>query len=133
MKGAFIADVESLLLNLTTDELLHLGVTAAFGNRCISCLVERCCVTVHSSRIIAWLEVMAIFMLHWAVGQMAKEWAIACHRSCDLTLHLGIRLMVIRAVIPVNEAMEIRQIADIEPLLCDLPPSKDRHLMVAAQ
>jgi hypothetical protein len=71
-------------------------------------------------------------MLHWAVGQVSKERAIACWGSRHLCLHLSKGFRIICAVIPMNETMEICQIADIEALPYNLSPGKERHLVMAA-
>jgi len=152
LKSGLLADVKSHLLNLTADELLHFGVAAPLRNCFISCLIERG----SRSRLricweclrVAFWEGSAVFAFYWAIGQVSKPGAIACHHACDLRLHLGKGLPVgprrapaifiswvigRGAIIPVNEAMKIRQVADVEALPDNLPPDEEGHLMMTAQ
>jgi len=136
LQSTFVADFEALFDDLPTDELLHLSVAASRCDCGISCFTEwrlgPCLRTSWNVRW-AWSEVMAIRLLHWTVWQVPKERAIICACPCNLFLHRCKSLVVIIAIIPMNKAMKICQIANIKPLFLYLPSDKKGHLMMAAQ
>merc|ERR1719491_773096 len=143
---ALLANLESLLLNLAADKLLHFGVAAPLRHCLISCLIEwggRSCLGIRWKFFrVAWRKGSAVFTLHWAIGQVSKPRTMACHHPCDLCLHAGEGLWyspnhvcrgVIIAVVPMNKTVKIGQVADIESLPCNLSSNEKRHLVMAAQ
>jgi hypothetical protein len=139
LKAALIADFEAKLIDFTANKLFHFCVAAPCSNSSISCLVEvsrraRQTGKLSSKLCRAGREAKAVLIFHWAVWQVAKPWTIFGAGTCDLCLHVceGLR-QIIGAVIPMDEAMEIREIADIEALPSNLPSDEKGHLMVTAQ
>jgi len=124
LKASFIANMESLSIDLATDKLRHVTVATPDSNGSISLWTEWR--SRPSQRI--WCgcafgsNTSAMFWIFpGAVGQVTKPRASGSHDTCDLFPHLAVRFLVIGAVIPMDKAVEIGQITNIKALPCDLP------------
>jgi len=139
LKAALIADLKALLIDCTANELFHFCVAAPRSDSSISCLVEGSRRTRQTGKLSSKLcragrIAKAVLIFHWTVWQVAKPRTILCACTSDLCLHVceGLR-HIIGAIIPMDEAMEIREVADIEALPSNLPADEEGHLMVTAK
>jgi hypothetical protein len=135
LEATLIANGQVSIINLTTDILFHLNMVAALRNSGISCLSHWSCITFQGicrdgrSR----REVEAIHSFARTLIRMAKPRARLLRNTCNLCLQLGECVLVVGAIVPMNEAVEIGQITDSEVLTCNRSVYEQGHLVMTAQ
>jgi hypothetical protein len=136
-EGTLIAHKELLSGDLTTNELLHVALATPECDTCITSLTEwrgGTCQRLRWERCGAFGDTSAMqIVFFWAIGQVAKPRTSGGHDTSNLLLHLRISLLVVGAIIPMDESMKVRQVTNIKALPLDLPSHEERHLVMAAQ
>jgi hypothetical protein len=134
LESSFVTYEEVLAIYLTAYKRFHFCVAAPFRDAFVSCLSQRGKCTLLTAEEASGSNDPAMHRIFLgAFRQVTQPRASTGHDTSNLCLHLCIRLDVIRAVIPVDESMEIGQVAHIKSLPLDLPSHKKRHLVMAAQ
>jgi hypothetical protein len=133
LEGSFVTYEEVLSIYLAAYKCLHFCVAAPFCDAFVSCLSQWGKCTLDTAEASGSNDPAMHRIFLGAVRQVTQPRASTSHDTSNLCLHLCVRLDVIVAVIPVDESMEIGQVAHIKSLPLDLPSHKKRHLVMAAQ